>query len=355
MLAQFLCSLTNRSFKVFFLKVLLYVIAFFSFANHFFALGWSQILSEEGEQFSRLRDAQNFPCDRPWPKINLFLPVNVMPSIREWGEVGHAKTFNEWNDIFLPSFLVFWPLKLSQTRVYLMIGEDANTTYIERFHSTLNSTLSKVSDVPDELCKVVTNNFESSYYNNQGPFRMQLIEYHADLYLPNDTEYIGFVDGDTYFTTYVDREDLFEEGKPIVRPRFGNFHGVLYMRPAEWILGGVSDPAVCMSYFPVLIKRSHIKEMREYIERIHSMKMAKVFQIWLGKFNADISIVDVMCTFIWNFHRDEYSWHGYDISLPETRYFSASKMFLRSNFTYEMTLPRPHVANHLVYHDNLGE
>jgi hypothetical protein len=110
------------------------------------------------------------------------------------------------------------------------------------------------------------------------------------------------------------------DGKPIVRPRFGLFHGVLDMRPAEWILRGISDPAVCMSYFTVLIKRLHIKEMREYIDRIHGMKMVEVFQMWLGKFADDISSVNVTCAFIWNFHRYEYSWRGYDISLPETRF-----------------------------------
>ena len=39
----------------------------------------------------------------------------------------------------------------------------------------------------------------------------------ADNY--STSEYIGFVDSDTLFTTYVDVEDLFEQGKPVVNGR----------------------------------------------------------------------------------------------------------------------------------------
>jgi hypothetical protein len=44
--------------------------------------------------------------------------------------------------------------------------------------------------------------------------RQQLTGFFADLHVDKDTEYIGYLDGDSMFTTYVDREDLFENGNP---------------------------------------------------------------------------------------------------------------------------------------------
>ena len=316
-----------------------------------FVEGLAQRLDEENVQFTRLNKPQNLACDRPWPKISIFLPVNVMPYVRDYK---HSNTRNEWQDIFLPSFLIFWPLNVSNTRVAFMIDEEANVTAIESFKSDLKQTMSKVVKPP--AYKVVTNNFSAESWHHLGSMRQQLTGFHADLHVDNDTEYIGYVDGDSYFITYVDREDLFEDGKPIVRPRFGSSWGNWYIRPAEWLLGGLPEPAKCMSYFPVLIKKDHIRKMREYIERIHGKKMEDVFNEWVAR-TSDLFIAhfDPMCTYIWNFHRNEYSWHGYDTVLQETQFFSAGKQFLESNFTYEMIMPRPHICNHLVYHDNLGK
>ena len=41
----------------------------------------------------------------------------------------------------------------------------------------------------------------------------------ADNY--TNKEYVGFVDTDTVFLTYIDREDLFEDGKPVINGRSG--------------------------------------------------------------------------------------------------------------------------------------
>jgi hypothetical protein len=44
-------------------------------------------------------------------------------------------------------------------------------------------------------------------------------------------EFVGFVDTDAVFLAYVDREDLFEDGKPVVNARSGIiilFHIVSY-------------------------------------------------------------------------------------------------------------------------------
>jgi 2,4-dienoyl-CoA reductase-like NADH-dependent reductase (Old Yellow Enzyme family) len=64
-----------------------------------------------------------------------------------------------------------------------------------------------------------------------------------------------------------------------VKPRFGHSWGNWYLPSAEWLIGGMPEPAKCMSYFPVLIKTEHIKKMREHIEKVHQKEMQFVFQV----------------------------------------------------------------------------
>ncbi len=39
------------------------------------------------------------------------------------------------------------------------------------------------------------------------------------------SEYVGFSDTDAIFTTYVDREDLFEHSKPVINGMVGPMNG----------------------------------------------------------------------------------------------------------------------------------
>lgn len=110
-----------------------------------------------------------------------------------------------------------------------------------------------------------------------------------------------------------------------------------------------------MSYFPVLIKAAHIKLMREYIEQLHGKPFQEVFKHWLdANFQGLYAHFDAFCVYIWNFHRDEYAWHGYDTKLKDTEYFSSTQQLIESNFTVKMLLPRPQIANHLPYHEGHG-
>jgi len=311
----------------------------------------AQVLSQRNEYFEELRRPlphnPNY-CTRPWPTISLFVPVNIKPYKNDM----HVNTKAEYADLFVPSFLTFWPQGLSKSKAVFMVDDEAVQMHNGTFYSTFTSTLSRLFATNKQArYKIVTNNIEPEYYNSNGAMRQQLTGFFADLHVDADTEFIGYCDGDTWFTTYVDREDLFEDGKPIVRPRFGASWGNWYLASAEWLLGGLPEPAKCMSYFPVMIKAAHIRAMREYIERIHNKTMKEVFKIWHGKFgNMQLAHFDPMCTWIWNKHRDEYSWHGYDTILQETEYFSATKQLVDSNFTYPQLLPRPHIANHITYH-----
>ena len=43
--------------------------------------------------------------------------------------------------------------------------------------------------------------------------------FYADNFTDKSAKYVGFMDSDTLFHSYVDREDLFEDGKPIIHGR----------------------------------------------------------------------------------------------------------------------------------------
>jgi hypothetical protein len=65
----------------------------------------------------------------------------------------------------------------------------------------------------------LTSNEPSTYYK-RGHDRQQRLMFWADNF--TTAEYVGFVDTDCVFITYVDREDLFENGKPVINGRSGN-------------------------------------------------------------------------------------------------------------------------------------
>lgn len=66
---------------------------------------------------------------------------------------------------------------------------------------------------------VVTYNSPSHHYKT-GYDRQQWLKFNADNF--TSSEYVGFVDADTVIITYVDREDLFEDGKPVINGRIGH-------------------------------------------------------------------------------------------------------------------------------------
>eukprot|EP01089_Gocevia_fonbrunei_P003464 TRINITY_DN13439_c0_g1_i2.p1 TRINITY_DN13439_c0_g1~~TRINITY_DN13439_c0_g1_i2.p1 ORF type:complete len:210 (+),score=39.68 TRINITY_DN13439_c0_g1_i2:97-726(+) len=65
----------------------------------------------------------------------------------------------------------------------------------------------------------------------------------------------------------------------------------------------------CMTYFPVVIKTSHLAELRRYVVSIHGKSWHEVFRSILARPNSSYSQFNFMCNFVWHFHRDEYNWH----------------------------------------------
>jgi hypothetical protein len=79
----------------------------------------------------------------------------------------------------------------------------------------------------------------------------------------------------------------------------------------DWSLGsfratGILEPMTCMSYFPVIVKTAHIREMREYLARYHNKSFDQAFKENIN--SNHYSQFGIMCTYLWGFHKDEYSW-----------------------------------------------
>ena len=302
------------------------------------------------------------PCDRPWPDLTLFLPVYLM---------SEGPRANEWEEVFLKSFLFFWPLEYAKTKLLILLDEEqtqdsAYHKFQQKVHYYASTKMPPLGEPPHNKIVIKTNNYPNTWYR-KGHDRQQLLMLYADEFV--DSEYVGFVDTDCEFVTYVDREDLFEDGKPVVSGRLGPpFDWTWYYIPsATKSLLQLDEPMRCMAYFPVIIKTKHIKEMREYIERINGGKSLReyLFLEMIDKSQGRYSQFSFMCAYIWEFHRNEYVWYGSDTA-PTYDLQSQYEIFPghivgpppgvvtnKSLFSREMLLPKPRVAIHTNYEPEL--
>lgn len=237
-------------------------------------------------------------CNRPWPSLSLYVPVNIMEP---------KKIAQRFYNQFLRSFLLFWPLKLSKTHLIVIIDDEVKTNpYVHEVRLKLDG----LSDRMPGGYEIVPTPV-SEWYNGSGYDRQQMEMFYADRYSKSD--YIGFVDSDAVFLTYVDREDLFEDGKPVVHGRAGVSQyqgGILDLRMrGNALFTKMKEPMACMSYFPVIIKREHLQEMRDYYAKVNGMTFEQAFQKYFPR--KHFSQFGVMCAYLFHFKREEYKWYYY--------------------------------------------
>ena len=199
--------------------------------------------------------------------------------------------------------------------------------------------------------KLTTNSYPSHIYHSTGHYRQQLIMFEADLYTDPNVEYIGFVDTDCLFITYTDREDLFEGSKPVINGRIGNNQNSWWLSvplSTYWLFGSKPEPMRCMSYFPVIIKRTHLVEMRQHLLELHQLNdFHKLFQDYSAK-NTHFSQFNAMCAYLWYYKRDEYVWYVHDTNPGQPS--DNSTVSDKSTFNQSMFEPKPRIAIHTRYH-----
>jgi hypothetical protein len=247
------------------------------------------------------RDSGGY-CQRSWPQLTLYM------SVRTFSNMSDVR-FHEHQNIFLRTLLFFWPLKLSNTS--LLFQCDSETVNDGHFIPHLKRTVSALKKrIPGgvNLIDVPKYPFYTAGYDRQ-----QYNMFWADNF--TSSEFIGFVDADTAFVTYVDREDLWENGKPVVNCVTGPIQHDKSAR-GFWAEGTfrslkVKEPFTCMSYFPVILKSSHLKELREHMVKLHNKEtFGQVFKDVVLKEGVAQSYSQycIMMTYLWFHFRKDYVW-----------------------------------------------
>eukprot|EP00668_Euglena_longa_P013945 GGOE01017897.1.p1 GENE.GGOE01017897.1~~GGOE01017897.1.p1 ORF type:complete len:726 (-),score=70.25 GGOE01017897.1:117-2168(-) len=284
---------------------------------------WEADLKQIGYKFPTLSSPP--PLDH-WPDLKMFLPLQASRSTM-------------FKKIFLDSMVRFWP----PTFARLTIITDAEET---AFQDTLRVFLGRLRSDMRQAVEVVPNGVLPLY--RRGHDRQQLIMFFADHYC--DAEFIGFVDTDCLFITPVVLSDLFVDGKPVVIGMIGKPTGAgkffwkqtpngthRFLRKPEVVRG--------MNYFPVVIHRSHLRELRSYVEELHKKSFGDVFRRFT---KWPYSQFNVMLTYLWYFHREEYTWHLEDRRPGEPPHTVTN--FAAVGLKPEHLKPKARVALHYRYH-----
>ena len=244
------------------------------------------------------------------------------------------------------SFLLFWP-KHSNTKLRALFDSEITSTSEYGIARDIITTF----NVSHGFDIYISLNEPSNFYS-KGYDRQQLLMFWADNY--TTAEYVGFVDTDCLFITYVDISDVFEDGLPVINGRIGynNRKPWSQVPGATYAITGHEEPMRCMSYFPVIIKTKHLKEIREFISDHNGRRpFNEVFREFADR--AFYSQFNLMCTYLWSFRRDEYRWYVHD-ETPEWDGFNPKPVYGqwadKSVYSNYMFLPKPRIAAHARYH-----
>ena len=187
-------------------------------------------------------------------------------------------------------------------------------------------------------------NFTDPGYSGKG--RMQ-----RDMFYPErctSKKYVAFVDTDTVFITRIVPEMLFANGKPIVIGVYGREISQFWSMVAQTtaiFFKTTKEVMRCMIYFPVVLKVEHIIRARLYIEKLHGMPFDEVFRKMKP---GHISQFNIMCQYIWMFHRNDYEFHLQlqvkEIKLPAS--YRVDKLEMHNIISEEQRWPIARVCNH---------
>jgi hypothetical protein len=113
---------------------------------------------------------------------------------------------------------------------------------------------------------------------------------------------------------------------------------------------GMEQPMICMSYFPVVVKASHLKDLREFIEKVYKAPFDQAFQQFAS--GKSFSQFNIMCAYMYYFKREHYSWRmqdsspWWDGSNPAANFGQWGERYI---FTPEMFKPKPFISTHVRY------
>ena len=211
----------------------------------------------------------------------------------------HPLLLKVYKGVFVQSMHYFWPANYS---IVVVLDQEKPEDHI--FGNTIRQTFPFPRTC---FMRAPTVRGYSGYD------RMQ-----RDMFYPTNCttkKYVGFVDTDTMFITRVIPEMFFVGDKPIIMGVYGhpinNVWSVASHSTAN--IFRAKEVMKCMSYFPVIMKVEHIIQMRVYLEKLHNMPFDKVLQTMKSNLKSGaattFSQFNLMCQYVWMFHRDEYVFH----------------------------------------------
>eukprot|EP01031_Cornospumella_fuschlensis_P032638 gene32638-39460_t len=253
----------------------------------------------------------SWDCNRPWPNHAMYMTLNIPPrsdkvSRHNWP----TNLLPEYYEVFFRGVMMFYPWQVAKTTLVIMVdAEMKNSTELrEDVLDVLERGQREFGAAFPTTCVIFNDPIPNVY--STGYSRMQYLGFYADKYLAE--EFILFVDSDAFFHSYMDREDLWENGKAIIQARFyrGNYHP---FRLKTFEALGQQEFLSCMSYFPFIIRRADLPHIREAIrKRIGRRTFEEAYAAFAREFPG--AQYNIMCQWLYFNRRDEYAWRIKDLS-----------------------------------------
>ena len=234
--------------------------------------------------------------------------------------------------VLIQSMRYFWPDINSTMLVVLDQEKSEDHVY--------GNTIGKIFPFP-RICYM--DSLAAPGYS--GKDRMQ-----RDMFYPErctSKKYVAFVDTDTMFSTRIIPESLFKQNKPIVIALYGPERTPIFREVASGTaeLYKSKEYIRCMTNFPIIYKTEHIIAARHYLEKLHNMPFDDV----IGQMKSErFSQFNIMCQYIWMFHRSEYDFHLQLQNIqPKSKVsYRVSVSDMSKNITDEQRIPVPRPCVH---------
>ena len=224
----------------------------------------------------------------PWYGVPDFVLYLRLTAGKRWED--------EFKDVLIRTMRIFFPKDQAKLVVVLDDEKQEDHDFGER--------MKREWPFPD-ICYMKPG--DKRVYHEWGKARM----FWDMMYPDNCTNatYVGYVDTDTFFSTFVTPQLLFEDNKPIIVAKIGHAPYSCWEDTTENFLGK-KEVMQCMSTFPVMMKTEHMSEMREFLSKQKGKSFDEIFRD--SAQNNDPTCIcqfSLMCNYAWYYHRDEYSWH----------------------------------------------
>ena len=146
-------------------------------------------------------------CASKWPKIEIVIPLQLN---------NESSDNADFENIFLRSFLLFWPRNTS-TGITLILDYEIRDSPLEQLYidDVIHKGIEKFGSAFPVISKMYQTVLKKAYRDN-GTDRMSYKLLTSDMYVPDSVQFIALADANTMFYTYVALEDIMEKYKPVV-------------------------------------------------------------------------------------------------------------------------------------------